>query len=166
MKATLLKTILLSAAVFLFSSCREAATSAEAPAASDIVSIESTHDFETTYSRLKSTIEGNPKLKIVAELDHARNAKDNAGLELRPTRVIMFGNPAMGTPLMQAEQLIGLDLPQRMLVSEDAAGKVFVSFHHPQATAVSHGIQGKEDLLEKISTALNKLATKASTKGE
>ena len=88
----------------------------------------SPYSFEETYSRLRAAIDDNPNLRIITEIDHAANAA-NAGLELNPTRLIVFGNPLVGTPFMQAKQSIGIDLPQKMLVVEDEHGRVFIAFN-------------------------------------
>ncbi|MEO0334020.1 MAG: DUF302 domain-containing protein, partial [Bacteroidota bacterium] len=91
-----------------------------------VVTVASNQSFEDTYDKLKSTIDGNPNLRIVAELDHQANAA-SVGLDLNPTRLIVFGNPNLGTPLMQESQTIGIDLPQKMLVYETEAGEVYVA---------------------------------------
>lgn len=126
-----------------------------------IITKESTHDFETSYSILKNAIASNDNLTIVAELDHQANAK-SVGLELRPTKIIIFGNPKLGTPLMQNEQSTGLDLPQKMLVWEDEEGNVKVSYNDIYFLAERHGIEGNKEILEKISTALDKLSDAAA----
>jgi len=64
--------------------------------------------FEEVYGFLRNSIENNPNIKIVAEVDHSANAA-SVGLELPPTKIIFFGNPNLGTPLMQRNQLAGLD---------------------------------------------------------
>ena len=130
-----------------------------------IISVESNLDFETTYSNLKSNIEANENLSIVAELDHQQNAA-SAGLELRPTTVIMFGNPNLGTPLMQSTRSIGLDLPQKMLVWEDEEGKVFISYNDPQFLKERHQLEGQEEEIEQISNALQMLANSAGEQEE
>lgn len=130
-----------------------------------IISVESSLDFETTYSNLKSNIEANENLSIVAELDHQQNAA-SAGLELRPTTVIMFGNPNLGTPLMQSTRSIGLDLPQKMLVWEDEEGKVFISYNDPQFLKERHQLEGQEEEIEQISNALQMLANSAGEQEE
>jgi len=82
---------------------------------------ESTADFATSVQRLQSEIEKRGAT-IIATVDHLAAAK-KSGLELRPTTVIIFGNPALGTPLMQGRQTAGLDLPLRILIWEDAAAR-------------------------------------------
>jgi len=72
-------------------------------------------DFETTYTSLKNTLKANPNLKIILELDHSKNAASK-DLNLLPSKIIMFGNPALGTPLMQNQATTAIDLPQKILV--------------------------------------------------
>jgi uncharacterized protein (DUF302 family) len=126
-----------------------------------IVSVESNNDFATTYTNLKSSIGSNENLSIVAELNHKENA-GNVGMELRPTKVIMFGNPALGTPLMQSSRSIGLDLPQKMLVWEGEDGMVHISYNDPVFLKERHQIEGNEEQIEKISNALEMLANSAA----
>lgn len=126
-----------------------------------VVSMESANSFSETYEKLRSAIAGNSNLKIVAELDHQQNAK-SVGLELNPTKLIVFGNPNLGTPLMQAEQTIAIDLPQKMLVYENESGKVMVAYNDPYYLAKRHGVTGEDKVLKQIQTALNNLATGAT----
>ncbi len=126
-----------------------------------IITKVSTQDFDATYTTLKNTIANNPNLSIVVELDHQANAA-SVGLELRPTKLIVFGNPNLGTPLMQDEQTTGLDLPQKMLVWEDEEGNVKVSYNDIYFIAQRHGIEGNAEVLNKISTALANLANTAA----
>ncbi len=117
-------------------------------------------DFETTYQKLRNVIDNNPNLKIVAELNHQANAA-SVGLDLNPTRIILFGNPNLGTPLMQEVQTIGLDLPQKILVHQDSEGKVTVSYNDPLYLKERHSIENKDAVLQKIAGALNKLTDAA-----
>ncbi|MEW7290858.1 DUF302 domain-containing protein [Aquimarina sp. 2304DJ70-9] len=120
----------------------------------------SVQNFEDTYTTLVKNITNNPNLKIVAELDHQANAA-SVGLKLNSTRIIMFGNPNLGTPLMQSSQITGLDLPQKILVWQDDHGKVKVSYNDPAYVQNRHAIEGKSDVLQKISSALDGLTNKA-----
>ncbi len=126
-----------------------------------LVSAESNFNAETTYTRLRAAIEANATLTIVAEVSHDANAKA-IGEDLRPTRVIVFGNPALGTPLMQSSQTTGLDLPQKMLVYTDATGSTFVVFNDPAYVAARHGASGVNDEIGQIRTALQGLAATAT----
>lgn len=119
--------------------------------------VESDDSFDATVSRITSAIEGNDALTLVATVDHAANA-ESVGMELPPTTLFVFGNPELGTPLMKASRSVAIDLPQKMLVWEEE-GEVMVTYNDPQYLAARHGIEGKEEILEKISNALESLAT-------
>jgi uncharacterized protein (DUF302 family) len=78
-------------------------------------------------------------LTIFARVDHAGGAAE-VGMQLRPTELLIFGNARGGTPLMQANQLAGIDLPLKALVYEDAAGKVWLAYNNPSWIAQRHGL--------------------------
>jgi len=127
-----------------------------------IITKQSTKNFEETYATLVEVLTNNPNLKIIAELDHQANAR-SVDLELRPTRIIMFGNPKLGTPLMQSAQTTGLDLPQKIMVWQDDQGAVQISYNDPQYLQKRHGIQDdKAEVLKKISGALDKISNVAA----
>lgn len=126
-----------------------------------IITKVSQQGFEETYNKLHSIIDNNPKLKILLELDHQANAA-KVELSLAPTRIIMFGNPALGTPLMLAGNLTGLDLPQKMLVTE-RDGTVFVSYNDPMYLKERHQIEGADEVLQKVAGALDKISSAALT---
>jgi uncharacterized protein (DUF302 family) len=86
-------------------------------------------------------------------------------MELPPTKIIMFGNPKLGTPLMKANQEIGIDLPQKMLVYKDGNDDVFVVYNDPKALAENYGIKDQDAITAKISQALKDLAETATKKG-
>lgn len=123
-----------------------------------ILTVISTTDMDTTYNSLIAAITGNEALTVVAEVDHAANAQ-SVGLALDPTRLVIFGNPAVGTPLMQVDQTIGIDLPQKMLVFENA-GVVTVAYNDPAYLIERHGITGVD--VSGIATALAGLANAAA----
>lgn len=127
-----------------------------------VITLVSQNDFTTTYNNLRNAIIDNTDLSLVFELNHQSNA-ENAGLTLRPTRVIVFGNPNLGTPLMQDAQTTALDLPQRFLVWEDQNGEVKVSYNNPSYLQTRHGISSNQnDNLQAITSALNNLAISAT----
>ena len=128
-----------------------------------IITKTSNNSIEQTYQQLRTALSNNPNLKIIAELDHQANAA-SVGLELTPTKIIMFGNPNLGTPLMQSEQTIGLDLPQKILIYQTENGTVKVSYNDPLYLKERHGIEDKEEILKKISGALDKLTSVAIMK--
>lgn len=126
-----------------------------------LITKKSNQSFDETYSKLVDVIENNPNLKIIAQLDHQANAA-SVGLTLNPTKIIMFGNPKLGTPLMQSTQSTGLDLPQKILVSQDDDGIVKILYNDPQYLQKRHGIEQKDEVLTKISGALDKITSAAA----
>ncbi len=110
--------------------------------------------------RLAAAIEGNEKLRLVARVDHGAGA-DSVGLELAPTIEVFFGNPALGTPLMQLAPTVGIDLPQKILITETDAG-VQVFHNDPQYLAERHGIDPVTPQLGVIAGALQNLANVAA----
>ena len=127
-----------------------------------IVVVQSANDMETTFGNLQQAIDSAGPLTIVAIVDHAANAA-SVGLSLRPTRLIVFGNPNLGTPLMQSGQSIGIDLPQKMLVYTDATGQVSVAYNDPAYLAERHGISDQTEILNTITGALGNLAAGATS---
>ncbi|MFC7356750.1 DUF302 domain-containing protein [Jejudonia soesokkakensis] len=125
------------------------------------ITIVSQNNFLDTYNNLRNSISDNPDLSIVAELDHQANAQ-SVGLSLNPTRVIIFGNANLGTPLMQSAQTTALDLPQKMLVWQEADGTVNISYNDPEYLAQRHGVSGNTEVIATISSALAGLAVDAS----
>ena len=124
-----------------------------------IVSVPSPDDVMVTYTRLRRAI-ADAALTVVTELDHAANAA-SVGLELAPSKLIVFGNPALGTPLMRDERTVAIDLPQKMLVYEDAAGDTFVIYNDPAYLARRHGLDDVDEEIRQITTALQGLANAA-----
>ena len=84
------------------------------PSATGLIYFQSTLNMDGSYSNLKTALADNDNISIVQELNHSQNAT-SVDLDLDPTQIIFFGNPNLGTPLMQENQLAGLDLPQRVL---------------------------------------------------
>ena len=125
-----------------------------------IITKVSQQNFENTYAKLRSIIDNNPNLKILMELDHQANAA-KVDLELPPTRIIMFGNPRLGTPLMLGGDYTGLDLPQKILVSE-RDGQVTLSYNDPTYLKGRHNISGKDEVLQKVTGALDKITSAAT----
>lgn len=126
-----------------------------------LVTVESDASVEASVDRVKDAIEGNDDLGLMAEVDHEENA-DSAGLDLPPTTVLVFGNPDLGTPLMQEGRTLAIDLPQKLLVMERADGTVTVTYNDPGYLADRHGVEGEEDRLDTVSDALSSLAAVAA----
>jgi len=125
-----------------------------------IITKTSQQNFEDTYQKLKTIISNNPNLKIIFELDHQANAA-TVDLTLSPTKIILFGNPKLGTHLMGSGTFTGLDLPQKILVSE-RAGVVSISYNDPLYLKERHAIKDQDEILQKVAGALDKITTGAS----
>lgn len=102
-----------------------------------LTTLRSAYDPDTTAERLKAAVEERG-ITVVADIDHAAAAA-GAGLDLRPTRLVIFGNPKAGTPLMQDVQTAGIDLPLKVLVWQDAEGATWLGFNEPSWIAARHG---------------------------
>jgi uncharacterized protein (DUF302 family) len=127
--------------VALFAVLTASSLHAQDTAAKDTLKTQaSKFTFDETVDRLSKAIEAKG-IKIAAKFDHAAGAKA-AGMELPPTVVLLFGNPKLGTPLMQADQRSGLDLPMKMLVWQDKAGKVHVGYAPPSALQDRYEVKG------------------------
>jgi uncharacterized protein (DUF302 family) len=131
------------------------------PADAGLVTVTSERDFAATVERITGDIEDSESLGLFTTVDHAANA-EAAGLDLEPTTLVLFGNPAAGTPLMQAGRTAGIDLPQKLLVWADD-GTVKVTYNDPQWLVDRHGIDGVAELVSNISATLETLATGEST---
>ncbi len=103
-----------------------------------LVSVQSRVSAKETLERLLAALAAR-KLTVFARVDHAAGAA-SVGLPLRPTDVVIFGNPKGGTALMQDRQSAGIDLPLKVLVSEDADGKAWLTYNDPAWIAERHGL--------------------------
>jgi uncharacterized protein (DUF302 family) len=103
-----------------------------------LTTVASAHPVKETIDRLEAAVKAKG-MTVFARVDHAKGARD-VGLELRPTELLIFGAAKAGTPLMQAQQSIGIDLPLKALAWEDAAGQVWLSCNDPAWLAARHGV--------------------------
>ena len=103
-----------------------------------LITLASNHGPSETMSRLEAAVNAKG-MAVFARIDHAAGAA-SIGTLLRPTQVLIFGNPKGGTPLMQSAQTIGLDLPLRALVWQDASGQTFLSYNDPVWLAKRHAV--------------------------
>ena len=101
-------------------------------------------------------------ISIMARIDHAAAAAA-IGMELRPTEVLIFGNPRAGTPLMQAAQTVGIDLPLKALVWQDEGGTTWLAYNDPRWLAQRHGVGiGLDRTLHAMADALAAVAKEAT----
>jgi uncharacterized protein (DUF302 family) len=125
-----------------------------------MILLPSSHDANATMDRLVASVTAHG-LHVFARIDHA-GAAQQAGLTLRPTEVLIFGDPKGGTLLMQAAQSIGIDLPLKVLVWEDEAGKCWIGYNDPHWLAARHGVmQGHEKLLDAMTKGLETVTKEA-----
>jgi len=125
-----------------------------------LTTIKSSHDPRETMNRLEAAVTAKG-LTVFARIDHAAGAAA-ASLPLRPTEVLIFGNAKGGTPLMQAAQTIGIDLPLKALVWQDASGETWLSWNDPAWLAARHGLTEVDAVAGKLATLLDELAKSAT----
>jgi uncharacterized protein (DUF302 family) len=125
-----------------------------------LTTIASSFSPKETLDRVEAEIRAKG-MSVFARVDHAAGAAE-AGLELRPTSLVIFGNARGGTPLMQASQTAGIDLPLKVLVWQDAAGKTWLSYNEPSWIAQRHHLGIKAEIVDKMAAALSAMAKKAA----
>ena len=125
-----------------------------------LITLASNHPVKATMDRLEAALR-DKGITLFARIDHAAGAA-SVDMPLRPTELIIFGNPKAGTPLMQARQSIGIDLPLKMLGWQDAAGEVWLAYNDPAWLARRHGLEGEaEAAVAGLAKALAMLAAGA-----
>jgi uncharacterized protein (DUF302 family) len=126
-----------------------------------LVTLPSAHSATKTVERLKSLL-GQKQIQLFAHIDHAAGAEE-AGLSLRPTELLIFGSPRAGTPLMQSQQTMGLDLPLRVLVWEDESGKTWLTYRRVGSLARQHDLISSDEDLKALDAGLAALARAATS---
>jgi uncharacterized protein (DUF302 family) len=122
-----------------------------------IVNVASNHSVDETVERIKNILQAK-SITLFALIDHSGEA-EKVGLKMRPTKLLIFGSPKAGTPLMLAAPSIAIDLPLKILVWEDASGKVWLSYNSAEYLEERHGLPS--DLVPNISV-VGALAAKAA----
>ena len=128
-------------------------------AADGVIEIKSANGVKDTINKLESAAKERG-LIIFARIDHAAGAQ-KIGKTLRPTELIIFGNPQGGTPLMECAQSAGIDLPLKALAWEDAAGQTWLGYNDPQYLATRHGAKDCAPVVAGLRKALAGLAAEA-----
>lgn len=136
--------------------------SAPSMAADGVIDVQSAYSVAETASRLEKILD-EKGMTIFTRVNHAEGAA-SVDIDLRPTELILFGNPKVGSPLMQCQQSVAIDLPQKALIWEDAESRVWVSYNDPGYLQKRHDIRGCEEVLSKIATALAGITKAAATK--
>lgn len=124
-------------------------------------SVESSFDVATTIDKLTAVLESKG-MSVFGRVNHAANA-EKAGMALRPTELLIFGNPKIGTPLMLCAQSIAIDLPQKMLAWQDESGKTYLGWNDPAHLKGRHQVEGCDEVLGKVSGALANFAKAATS---
>ncbi len=132
----------------------------QAYADNGIISVRSSHEVNVTADRLENTLK-QKGMTVFIRINHAEGAQ-KVKKKLRPTELVVFGNPKVGTPLMQCSQTTAIDLPQKALVWQDETGHVWLSYNDPNYLVKRHGITGCDEVIKKIGNALSNFA-KAAT---
>ena len=122
-----------------------------------IVDIPSNHSVDQTVEKLRAILEAK-SVSLFALVDHSGEA-EKVGMKMRPTKLLIFGSPSAGTPLMLAAPSLALDLPLKVLIREDDNGRVWVSYNSPEYLQQRHAFPS--ELLQNISVA-STLAAKAA----
>ena len=127
-----------------------------------ISTVESKYSVKEGVKRFEKILDESG-LSLFQIIDHAQNAK-NSDMTLLPERVVVFGNPKMGTILMQCNPTMGMDLPLKMLFYEDYEGKSWISYTNPEYYSLKHNIKDKQclDVIKKANIALETLAYKTA----
>ena len=127
-------------------------TTSYAANSNGMIKIKSSHSVPETINKLENVL--NEKgMTIFKRVDHADGAR-KAGIDLRPTELLIFGNPRVGTPLMLCSQSAALDLPQKALAYEDENGQVWLAYNDPAYISQRHNMNDCEKALQKVSNAL------------
>jgi uncharacterized protein (DUF302 family) len=124
-----------------------------------MVELTASDSAEQVEARLREALDAHG-LQLFARIDHAAGGR-KAGLEMEPNVVLTFGNVHVGTPLMQADPRVGLELPLRMLIWQDAGG-THVGYSDPRELAARYGLGGHRETLERQAAVLDELAAAAA----
>ncbi len=130
------------------------------PGVEGLTSIRSSFGPKETMDRLENEVSSNG-MNVFARIDHAAGAA-KVGLTLPPTELIIFGSARGGTPLMQSVQTIGIDLPLKALVWEDAAGKTWISYNEPKWIVQRHDVANAQPIVTKMADLFRAISTKAA----
>jgi uncharacterized protein (DUF302 family) len=135
-------------------------TTVNANETNGIIKIKSPHSVSETINKLEAVLI-KKGMTIFKRVNHTAGA-NKVGLQLRPTELLIFGNPKVGTPLMQCSQTAALDLPQKALAYKDENGQVWLAYNNPVYMAKRHDIQGCEKAVQKVTNALAKFSSAAT----
>lgn len=149
MKISILLILIISIPLNLFASPRQ-----------DLLTFESKHSVAQTRDNLVQILE-KKGFTIFTQIDHAAGAK-KVGIDLPDTKIVIFGNPKIGSKLMQCSPTIAIDLPQKALIWQSKDNKVWLSVNSPNFLKERHKVQGCDKFFKKITNALTAISTKAT----
>lgn len=129
-------------------------------AESGLVTKPSPYSVGETLDRLESVLTAKG-ITVVMRWNHAQKA-DNADIPLRPTELLLFGNPKLGSHLMTSNQKSAIDLPMKAIAWEDSEGQVWLTYNDPKYIAERHGIKDRSDIINKMVGALDKFSSAAT----
>lgn len=122
----------------------------------------SEYSASETLARLKANLQ-EKKFKVFSHIDHSAGAKANA-ITIRDTQLVVFGNPKIGSRLMQCNQAVAIDLPQKALIWKDSDGSILLAFNNPDYLSQRHQLGNCQQLISKITAALTKIANEVTQK--
>ncbi len=126
-----------------------------------LTTLPSAHDAKSTIDRLEAEVKAKG-MTVFARIDHAAGANE-VGMALRPTELLIFGNAKGGTPLMQVDQTMGIDLPLKALAFEDADGKVWLCYNEPAWLVARHGASDRlTEVTQRLAAILSAVAKAAA----
>lgn len=127
-----------------------------------LVTMKSPYGVDETLDRFEQAVK-KKGMTVFARIDHAEGAA-KVDKQLRPTQVVIFGNPKIGTLLMQSNQSAGIDLPLKLLAWQDANGQVWIAYNDPGYLAQRHNIGDRDPVVTKMRKALGNFAATATAK--
>ncbi|MFP8487994.1 DUF302 domain-containing protein [Gracilimonas sp. Q87] len=127
-----------------------------------MIDVKSSYGVTETGDRLESVLK-EKGMTVFNRIRHSEAAEE-AGIELRETELIIFGNPAVGSPLMKCQQSVAIDLPQKALIWKDSAGETWISYNNPRYLEERHSISNCEEVISKIEDALAGITKASATK--
>ncbi len=131
----------------------------QVPARAGLVSIESELAAEAAFAAIVAALEAAPPVNVAFALEHDANAA-RVGLTLDPTKLVVFGNPSLGTGLMQTRRSVALDPPQKILVDQSGDGPTIITWNDPTWVAERHDVTGQDEVLALLSGALANFASR------
>jgi uncharacterized protein (DUF302 family) len=145
----------------LLGACASMAPPANPQGVQGMVAVKSVHSAKVTMDKFEEAVKA-ASMNVFARVDHAAGAQ-RIGKTLRPTEVLIWGSPPGGTPLMECAQTVGIDLPQKALVWQDAKGDVYLGWNDPaHLVNVRHNTPGCEAVSANVGKAIAGLAKKAT----